>query len=106
MKSRVQGPLTEPMFYTLMAFRHREMCGTEVAAFIRQKTAGRVCLGPGTLYTILAKFMEQGILVETLVEGRRRTYRMTARGLDLYREELERLRACVRDGDEEESLVP
>ncbi len=102
MGTAIRGPLTEPMFYTLMAFRRRPMCGTEVADFIRQKTNGRVTLGPGTLYTILAKFLDQGILVETMVEGRRRTYQLTVRGQTLYDEELARLRACVQDASDEE----
>lgn len=102
MGSSIQGPLTEPMFYTLMAFCRKPMCGTEVSDFIRRKTHGRVILGPGTLYTILARFLEQNILEEILVEGRRRTYRLTSRGRTLYDEELARLRTCVLDATDEE----
>ena len=49
MSGREKGPLTEPMYYVLMAFLDREMCGTEIGAFVERKTAGRVRLGPGTL---------------------------------------------------------
>ena len=94
--------LTESMFYVLMAFRRGEKCGIDVAAFVERKTKGRVKLGPGTLYTILAKFEEEGFLQETAVEGRKRTYRLTLQGLEAYREELERLRKCVADGEEED----
>ena len=59
-------------------------------------------LGPGTLYTLLGKFQEEGLIEETEVEGRKRTYRLTNKGRQAYREELERLRACVADGEEEE----
>lgn len=93
--------LTESMFYVLMAFRNGEKCGIDVAAFVEQKTGGRVKVGPGTLYTILAKFEEEGFLRETAVEGRKRTYCLTKRGLEAYREELERLRRCVADGEGE-----
>ena len=103
MGSKERSSLTEPMYYTLMAFLRQEMCGTEVTDFIDRKTKGRVRLGPGTLYSMLAKFADQGILQETHVEGRKRTYRITEKGLALYHEELDRLRACVRDGEEEES---
>lgn len=34
--------LTETMFYVLMAFLKTDMCGTDVAAFIDQKTKGRI----------------------------------------------------------------
>ena len=65
-------------------------------------TAGRVPLGPGTLYTILAKFQEEELIRETAVEGRKRTYAITDRGRALFRQELSRLKLCVADGDREE----
>lgn len=35
MKDR--GTLTESMFYVLMSFLHREMCGIEITEFVEQK---------------------------------------------------------------------
>ena len=101
MGSKERGPLTEPMYYVLMSFLNQDMCGTDITQFVEHKTRGRVRLGPGTLYTLLAKFQEEGYLEETLVEGRKRTYRLTAKGRTAYEEELARLRACVLDGEEE-----
>lgn len=106
MGSKERGPLTEPMFYVLMSFLKRDMCGTEITEFVERKTRGRVRLGPGTLYTLLAKFQEEKFIVETQVEGRKRTYRLTDKGRAAYREELERLRACVADGEEEGQTWP
>ena len=97
-----RGPLTEPMFYVLMSFLRRDMCGTEITEFVERKTRGRVKLGPGTLYTLLAKFQDEGLIQEIEVEGRKRTYRLTGKGRAAYREELDRLCACVRDAQEEE----
>ena len=102
MGGKSRGPLTEPMFYVLMAFLHGEMCGIDVAAFVEKKTRGRVKLGPGTLYTLLNKFQDEALIEEIDVEGRKRTYRLTAKGREAYEEELERLRACLRDAEEEE----
>lgn len=104
MRGKSRGPLTEPMFYVLMAFLHGEMCGIDVAAFVEKKTRGRVKLGPGTLYTLLNKFQDEALIEEIEVEGRKRTYRLTAKGREAYEEELERLRACLRDAEEEEVL--
>ena len=101
MGGKSRGPLTEPMFYVLMAFLHGEMCGIDVAAFVEKKTRGRVKLGPGTLYTLLNKFQDEALIEEIDVEGRKRTYRLTAKGGEAYKEELERLRACLRDAEEE-----
>ena len=96
--------LTEPMFYVLLSLLRQERCGTEIVQFVDDTTASRVPMGPGTLYTILAKFQEEGLIRETAVEGRKRTYRITERGRALYREELGRLRLCVADGEREGQL--
>lgn len=101
MGGKERGALTEPMFYVLMSFLRRDMCGIDITEFVEQKTNGRVRLGPGTLYTLLGKFLDGGLIEETEVDGRKRTYRITQKGREAYREELERLRACVRDGEEE-----
>ena len=101
MAGKERGPLTEPMFYVLMSFLRRDMCGIDITEFVEQKTHGRVRLGPGTLYTLLGKFLDGGLIEETEVDGRKRTYRITRKGREAYQEELERLRACVRDGEEE-----
>ena len=97
--------LTEAMFYVLMAVRRGELCGVEVSAWVEEKTGGRLRLGPATLYTILGKFEKEKLLRETLVEGRKRTYVLTEKGEEAYRAEAERLRACLRDAEEEEREV-
>ena len=101
MGAKDRGPVTEPMFYVLMSFLERDMCGTELTEFVEAKTGGRVKLGPGTLYTLLAKFLDEGLIRETQVEGRKRTYSLTERGRVAFQEELDRLRFCVLDGEEE-----
>lgn len=102
MGGKSRGPLTEPMFYVLMSFLKRDMCGTEITEFVERRTGGRVRLGPGTLYTLLGKFQDEKLIIETEVDGRKRTYHLTDKGRSVYREELERLRQCVQDADEEE----
>lgn len=100
-KETLKG-LTESMYYVLLSLLGGERCGTEIAGYAEELTAGRVLLGPGTLYTILAKFEDEALIEETEVAGRRRTYCLTERGRSLFREELERLRLCVKDGEREE----
>lgn len=73
MTGKAGAPLTEAMFYVLMALRRGELCGTEIAAWHGAVYGGRVRLGPGTLYTILGRFLEEGFIQETSVQGRRRT---------------------------------
>ena len=99
MKDR--GVLTESMFYVLMSFLRSEMCGIEITEFVVRKTGGRVRLGPGTLYTLLGKFQDERLIEETQTDGRRRSYRITGKGREVFRDELARLKACVLDGEEE-----
>ena len=102
MGQRGKTPLTEAMFYVLMAFRRGELCGTEIAAAVERRTEGRVRLGPGTLYTILGRFLEEELIREVSVHGRQRNYRLTEEGLRVYQAELARLRRCVADAEKEE----
>lgn len=93
--------LTESMFYVLLALWRQEQCGTEIAAYVRELTEGRVTLGPGTLYAILGKFQEEELIKETWSQGRMRVYRITESGRELFRRELENMRRCVDDGQRE-----
>ena len=102
MPKKAMEILTESMFYVLMALSKAPMCGIVIAAWITNRTRGRVSLGPATLYTVLGKFETEGFIAETEVEGRKRTYRITSKGLDAYRTELDRLRSCIADTDGKE----
>ena len=105
MPKRSMETLTETMFYVLMAFCRGPMCGIDVANCIEEVTRGRVQIGPATLYTILAKFEKEKYIQETEVDGRKRTYRITDKGLATYREEVDRLRACIADAERERSVL-
>ena len=80
------------------------MCGADIVQFIGERTKNRVSIGPGTLYTILAKFEEEKLIEETAVEGRKRTYRVTDKGRELYAEEVNRLRMCIADAEAENHI--
>jgi len=87
------------MFYVLMALMTGPMCGTDIGDFIHRRTKGRLHMGPATLYTILGKFEKEKYIREIAVEGRKRTYQVTQKGADAYREELIRLKQCVLDAE-------
>ena len=95
--------LTEQMFYILLCLT-REQCGVDIMERVREMTEGRVVIGPGTLYSLLERFQQEGFIRETKVGGRRRSYRITRRGrerLDQERQRLERQREDYgRDGEE------
>ena len=91
--------LTDSMFYVLMALTKEPKCGIEIASTIDALTDNRVNIGPATLYTVLARFEKEGYIAEIAVSGRKRTYQITEIGLKAYFEELERLKACLRDAE-------
>lgn len=93
--------LTESMFYVLMAFSKGPKCGTEIAEFVEHITRKRVTIGPGTLYTILSKFQEEALLKEVAVEGRKRTYAITEKGISCFHEEVTRLKMLLEDAEKE-----
>ena len=97
MPKKAMDSLTEAMFYVLMAFLGGPMCGIDIAEEIERCTAGRLRIGPATLYTILGKFEKEKYIKEISVEGRKRTYQITDKGRAAYGEELDRLRRCIED---------
>ena len=99
MPKKAMDILTESMFYVLMALCREDMCGADAAAFVEERTQGRVLLGPATLYTILGKFEKEKYIKEIQVDGRKRTYRITDKGRKAFAEELDRLRQCVADAE-------
>lgn len=89
--------VSESMFYTLMVFLHGNYSGAEVASIVEKLTKNRVRLGPATLYTILGRFEEEQILEEVRTEGRKRIYRITDKGIQMYDDERRRLAQCLAD---------
>lgn len=97
--------LTEPMFYILLCLR-RESCGADIMAQVTKLTHGRASVGPGTLYNLLDSFLQAGMIRETAVEGRKRSYVITPKGQETLDAEYRRLlaltedyKACMGEGD-------
>ncbi len=88
--------LTEQMFYTLLCLKD-ECCGMDILDRIPAMTDQRVTIGSGTLYTLLEQFAESGMIRETKVEGRRRSYILTARGKEMLDREYRRISAQASD---------
>ena len=88
--------LTEQMFYVLLCLRI-EYCGMDIMEQVKTTTDGRVTIGPGTLYNLLEQFQTAGMIRETKVEGRRRSYILTEKGADALDAEYQRLCQQTRD---------
>ena len=88
--------LTEQMFYILLCLR-QEQCGADIMARVAELTGGRVSVGPGTLYNLLESFLATGMIAETKVEGRKRSYLITEAGQKALEDEYRRLLTLAAD---------
>ena len=80
-------PLTPAMLQVLVALADGEKHGYAIIKEIGRRTNGAVRLRAGTLYTVLKRFVADGLIEETdhrpdpaLDDERRRYYRLTPRG--------------------------
>ena len=87
------------MYYILIALTE-ECCGVDIMEKVQRISNGRVKVGPGTLYAMLSKFEDYGIIRRTAEEGRRKSYVITEYGMEMLRAEYDRLQMMVRDGRE------
>lgn len=88
--------LTEQMFYILMCLKE-ECYGMDILDRVPDMTNNRVKVGSGTLYNLLEQFLKEDMIVETKVEGRRRSYILTDNGREMLSKEYERIVAQAMD---------
>lgn len=72
------GRWAEPGFLVLASLADGAKHGYAITADIAEQAG--VTLGPGTLYAVLARLEERGLIEALPAEGRRRPYRLTAAG--------------------------
>ena len=90
------GTLTEQMFYVLLCLKN-ECYGLDILDRVPAMTGNRVSVGSGTLYNLLEQFLEEGMIVETKVEGRRRSYILTNKGKELLDKAYKWIQAQAED---------
>jgi DNA-binding PadR family transcriptional regulator len=103
MPKRKLDPLPSAAFQILLALADEDLHGYAIMRQVAEQTAGRMRLGPGTLYSSIQSLLEEALIEE--VEGRadesagqerRRYYRLTSAGRKLARSEAERLADLLR----------
>ncbi len=90
--------LTEPMYYVLLCLKE-PLHGYGIMQRIDLLTDGRVKVGPGTLYNLIARFEKEEIVVKLDSTDNKKTYVLTKKGLMLLEEEWQRLKQLVFDGE-------
>ena len=98
-----QLPLTPAVFHILLALADQDRHGYAIILDIAARTDGALRLGTGTLYTAIARLLEQRLIEEAEDrpgadedDERRRYYRLTAFGRSVAHAEARRLAALVR----------
>ena len=88
--------LTEQMFYILLCLKN-ECYGMDILDRVPAMTGGQVNVGSGTLYNLLEQFLDAEMIRETKVEGRRRSYVITPKGMEMLEAEKMRLQRQLSD---------
>lgn len=96
------APLNPPVYHILLALGTRTMHGYAMMEAVEARSADRISLLPGTLYSTLAKMTAAGLVEPTagpeyeLQGGRRRYYRVTPLGREAAERETRRLELLVQ----------
>lgn len=103
MPKRKLDPLPAAAFQILLSLAEEDLHGYAIMRQVEEQTAGRMRLGPGTLYSSIQTLLEEKLIEEVEpreeAEGgkeRRRYYRLTSAGRKLARAEAERLADLLR----------
>jgi DNA-binding PadR family transcriptional regulator len=92
------GPLTPAMFHVLLALAGDDLHGYAILKEVALRTGGKVRLSTGTLYGIIKRLLNDGLIAELRSrpadsddDERRRYYRLTPQGRQVAAEEAERM---------------
>jgi DNA-binding PadR family transcriptional regulator len=91
--------LTEPMYYILLMLT-KPQHGYGIMQEVDSRTEGRVKIGAGTLYSLLSRFEEEKIIEQLSEINRRKIYTLTDKGLNILKDEYQRLKQLVFDGND------
>lgn len=92
-------PLTEALFYILLAVR-KPNHGYGIIQEVEELTAGRVVLGPGTLYGAIQSLVKKGwirIYSEDTESRKKKEYLITEEGKVIFAQEKQRLEELLRN---------
>jgi DNA-binding PadR family transcriptional regulator len=90
-------PLQEPTFFILLSLHGGEKHGYAIAKDVTDLSGGRVLLSTGTLYGALIRLLDQGLIVQSALEGTRgkKSYRLSQTGLIVLDGEIDRLQRLL-----------
>lgn len=96
-------PLTPAMFEVLIALADGEKHGYAIIKEVARRTEGEVSLSAGTLYAIVRRFEQEGVIQESearpdpaLDDERRRYYKLTVFGREVAQAEARRMETALK----------
>jgi len=90
-------PLSEATYYIMLVLA-RPMHGYAIMQRVEELSEGMVKLGPGTLYGALAHLQREGLIAKAGQADRRKSYILTALGMDVLLQQVRRLEVMSRNG--------
>lgn len=99
LKINEQQPLTEAVYYLLLAFE-KPLHGYGAMQYVEEISGNRVKLGPGTLYGAIKTLVEKAWieLIPATKDTRKKEYVLTEIGNDIVEAEIKRLEELVMNG--------
>lgn len=112
-KPEAMLPLSPAVFQILLALAGGDLHGYSIMQEIARQTAGRLHIGPTTLYRSIRQMLERGLIVEAderpdpaLDDERRRYYRLTTLGRLVASAEARRLEQTLNVARAKALLLP
>lgn len=93
------GPMTETTYYTLLSLKEPRH-GYAIMQFVSELTNQRIQMGTGTLYTMLGRLLEDGLIEIVVEDNGKKVYQITDIGSGLIKIEIKRLGYQLENGIE------
>jgi DNA-binding PadR family transcriptional regulator len=107
-----QQPLTPAVFHILLALADGEKHGYLIMKEVEAQTAGKIKMGPGTLYGSIKRMLSAGLIEAAderpdpaLDDERRRYYRLSDLGQKVLSAESQRLEQVVKVARQKHVLI-
>jgi DNA-binding PadR family transcriptional regulator len=95
------GPLPTQIFLILLALADGDAHGARIRKAVLERSEAAVDIDPGSLYRLVARLLDDGLILETDVpatsDDRPRYYRLSAAGRRVLENETERLARLVAE---------
>lgn len=98
-RSLDMGELTDTSYYILLSLVE-EKHGYLIMKTIETMTNGEVSIGPASLYSTIQKLQSAQFIELTGTGNKRKTYKITKKGIQILKKEVERRREMVKHAEE------